>query len=698
MPKKMALLIGVSEYGEDIPNLSAPPNDVAAMERILSDRNLGGFDPNWITTLINPDLAEMQIAIGNLFSQSERDDLALLFFSGHGITDDDNHLYLGTNITAKNNFVATAVTANFVQKQLSNSYCRRKVIILDCCYSGAFDNGWHTKSVGLDLNQQLGAEGTAILTSSSSTQTSFEQENAALSLYTQYLVEGIEKGAADIDKDGKIYVQELHNYAKKKVKAVKPNMKPEIILEKEGYNILLAQAPRDPQAEYRRLVEKYAKNGVLPNVALLILQSKRTELGLENGEAKQIEAEVLEPFRRRRENLEKYRQVLLNEVENQFPLDEHTQELLKTYQQDVLGLRDEDVTNIWAEIVTPLEETRPELPTPKPEIPKKIPEPTPELKTFEFETGTLKEKITEQKSGLLGLSRTTVSTWEIQRQRNSAEYFIENLGHGVTLDMVKIPAGEFLMGSPESEEGRLDSESPQHRVTVDSFFMGKYPVTQAQWKAVASLPKLHLDLNPDPSEFKGENRPVEQVSWYDAIEFCARLSKYTGKSYLLPSEAQWEYACRAGTTTPFHFGETISTDVANYDGNGTYGSGSQGVYRQETTPVGNFKVANNFGLFDLHGNVWEWCADPWHKNYEGAPTDGSVWDENSDGNIYLNYVDNLVNLMNLESDTRVVLRGGSWFDFPFGCRSAIRYYYDRRDNRLSHTYGFRVVCVAGRTL
>ena len=415
-----------------------------------------------------------------------------------------------------------------------------------------------------------------------------------------------------------------------------------------------------------------------------------------------LEAEpMIQNFRRRQQNLEQYRQVLLNEVEKQYPFDDHTQKLLKTYQQDILGLRDEDVADIWTEVITPLEETQStevenddiedelggmedglsedvlklELPTPVPDIPKKIPQKTLELKTFEFDVVTLNQ-----------------TGQEAQRQRKSAEYFTEDLGNGVTLDLVKIPAGEFLMGSPENEEGSHDHERPQHRVSLDSFFMGKYPITQAQWKAVASLPKLHRDLNRDPSAFKGENRPVERVSWYDAVEFCARLSKYTGKSYVLPSEAQWEYAARAKTQTPFHFGETISTDVANYNGTQTYGSGSKGVYRKETTPVDSFKVANNFGLFDRHGNVWEWCADPWHENYENAPTDGSIWDENVNDDRYKDYIDNLVNLMNLKSN--IVLRGGSWINNPWVCRSAVRDYNLPRYG-VNTFVGFRVVCVPG---
>jgi formylglycine-generating enzyme required for sulfatase activity len=245
--------------------------------------------------------------------------------------------------------------------------------------------------------------------------------------------------------------------------------------------------------------------------------------------------------------------------------------------------------------------------------------------------------------------------------------------------MVLIPGGSFLMGSPEDELERSDNESPQHSVTIQPFCMGKYPVTQAQWRAVAALPQVNRELDPEPRISKGENRPVGPVHLYEAVEFCDRLSQKTGRQYRLPSEAEWEYACRAGTTTPFHFGETITPELANYNGQYTYGAGVKGDYREETTPVGSFGVANAFGLYDMHGNVWEWCADQWHENYEGAPTDGRAWlDENDNDN------------------QERVLRGGSWDSNPSNCRSAYRNYYDAgvRNNYL----GFRVVCAAARTL
>jgi eukaryotic-like serine/threonine-protein kinase len=165
------------------------------------------------------------------------------------------------------------------------------------------------------------------------------------------------------------------------------------------------------------------------------------------------------------------------------------------------------------------------------------------------------------------------------------------------LEMVAIPGGKFLMGSPSSEPKRSDDEGPQYEVSVQPFYMGKYAVTQAQWAAV---------MGNNPSKVKVPNHPVEQVSWNDAIQFCQKLSIQTGHNYRLPSEAEWEYACRAGTTTPFYFGETISSAIANYDGTRVYGNEAKGEYWEETMGVGSFPP-NAYGLYDLHGNVWEWC-------------------------------------------------------------------------------------------
>jgi formylglycine-generating enzyme required for sulfatase activity len=274
---------------------------------------------------------------------------------------------------------------------------------------------------------------------------------------------------------------------------------------------------------------------------------------------------------------------------------------------------------------------------------------------------------------------------ETNRNRRQAEFFPEDLGGGLMLEMVSIPGGTFMMGSPNSEKERYDYESPQHWVTVEPFFIGKYAVTQAQWKVVAALPKVNRDLNPDPSLCKGANKPVENVSWEDAMEFCARLFKKTGRNYRLPSEAEWEYACRAGTATPFHFGETITTDLANYDGNYTYASAPKGIYRQQTTNVGSFPP-NAFGLYDMHGNVWEWCADPWHYGYAGAPVDGSVWNSGKNEDA----ADAAASLRRYRMQ-----RGGSWFNSPRFCRAAYRDWCV--PDIWCDLFGFRAVVSVART-
>jgi formylglycine-generating enzyme required for sulfatase activity len=292
---------------------------------------------------------------------------------------------------------------------------------------------------------------------------------------------------------------------------------------------------------------------------------------------------------------------------------------------------------------------------------------------------------------------------------------IKSTAESLILTLVEIPAGSFLMGSPPEEPERSDNEGPQHEVKLESFFMSHTSITQAQWRAVAQWQerpgeRWERELDPEPSFFQprrnpkarsfddarfsllegetdSEQRPVENVSWLDAVEFCSRLSQRTGRTYALPSEAQWEYACRAGTTTPFHFGATLTPELANYDGNYLYAEGPKGEYRKQTTPVGIFP-ANAWGLHEMHGNVLEWCLDPWHDSYKGAPADGTAWLNTAESN----------NKQTIEKGNKSdseqqqkLLRGGSWYFFPRYCRSAYRYRY--RPDNADFNVGFRVVCL-----
>ncbi|MGR3279058.1 caspase, EACC1-associated type [Acaryochloris marina NIES-2412] len=863
---KLALLIGVSEYQPGLEPLPAAVNDIKAMQRVLLNSEMGGFSEAKL--LENPGKTEIETEIENLFSDCTKDDLVLLFFSGHGIKDDSARLYFAARNTVKNKkgelIRASAVPARFVHDRMKESRCRRLAVILDCCFSGAFDPALTSKDDGsVDLKGQLGSQGRVVLTSSSSTQYSFQHENSNLSIYTRYLVEGIESGAGDADEDGLVSADELHKYAADKVRETAPNMTPKIIVMKEeGYNLVLAKARlKDPKLIYRKEVAKRVTGGHIRPSGRSFLNEKREQLRLTDSEANEIEAEVLRPFQKRLENLEKYREALIDELEHEYPLsaeanvemvnlqnlwglrDEDVVPIQKeveeayskqglTYQkylaqyeqalvdaidqqfpfsqetsqallklQESLGLRVEDINPVRQPLIEqaavkhqqklrqeaqeqqqkekqdefennlrryqkefkkavgsayPLDDyvrdglkkfqqslgladaevaqleqpalkraeakrqeqirqevevqrqaeahrqeelrkkeaekrrqaqsTQPVASSPTPQSP---PKPSSRTKPFSWSDSTTRRAFL----GLLGLagagtigllasndsSEDPVSNPNeivtvdaqgkiIDRQPlPQLQSLSEDLGNGLGLEMVLIPGKTFTMGSPSNEPERNDDEGPQYKVTVPSFYLGKYQVTQAQWEAI---------MGTNPSNFKGANRPVEQVSWNDAVGFCQKLSEKIGKDYRLPSEAEWEYACRAGTTTPFYFGQTITPKIANYDGTSTYGNGPKGDYRKQTTDVGSFPP-NAFGLYDMHGNVLEWCQDHWHENYSGAPTNGSAWIEGGD-------------------NSRRVFRGGFWFSSPGFCRSAYRRrgYPGARDDIV----GFRVALVAPSTL
>jgi formylglycine-generating enzyme required for sulfatase activity len=281
------------------------------------------------------------------------------------------------------------------------------------------------------------------------------------------------------------------------------------------------------------------------------------------------------------------------------------------------------------------------------------PNPPPGLRSFEFETTTLDNG---------GNVR--------HRDRKSAYTLGEDLGSGITLEMVAIPPGEFMMGSPETEEDRSKNEGPQHRVRIGYwFYMGKFEVTQTQWRAM---------MGTNPSRFGGcDECPVEEVSWNSALEFCRKLSARSNHEYRLPSEAEWEYAARAGTSTPFAFGDAVTPEIVNYDGRYPYAHSVQGPPRQRTIAVGSLGIANAFGLYDMGGNVSEWCLDWYHDSYSepsgAAPVDGSAWLTGPD-------------------QTNLVLRGGSWYNSASYTRSALRRRYTP-GYPFKGSFGFRIVMI-----
>ncbi len=616
----------------------------------------------------------MEDAIHSLFHDRQKDDLLLLYFSGHGIKDDKNQLYLGTKITKKDRNGAliptSAVAATSLHERIESSKSQHQVIILDACFSGAIAKGMMVKDDGtVRLEDYLGGKGRAILTSSTATEYSFGSEptehgDSGLSIYTRYLVEGIATGAADLDGDDWISVDELHEYAAKKVKPAAPAMTPEFYPVKEGYKIRLAKSRRDdPQLKYEGEFQQRAEagNGEFSIFVRQILSRKQQEWGISPEQAREIEDRVLQPYREYQSKLGEYEQTLTQAVQHHYPFSDREQADLKEYQQH-LKLRDEDITEIGGRVRQLVAYQKAKLQTSGNEIDGRIlPQST--SATLSHSGATPQLTVIEFTS-----VKVDATGQIIDRPPGKADIFLEDLGNGVSLTMVKIPSGEFMMGSPDNEAGRSNNESPQHLVRVAEFFMAQTLVTQVQWQQL---------MENNPSGFTGDGKlPVEQVSWLDTQEFCQKLFQHSQRAYRLPREAEWEYACRAGTTTPFAFGETITGELANYDSDQIYRSETKVNQRKKTTPVGEFPP-NLFGLYDLHGNLWEWCLDHWHKNYEGAPLDGSAWLSNDD-------------------QANRLLRGGSWDSYPRLCRSATRVYITpvyRNDY-----FGFRVVCEIPRTL
>jgi len=666
---RFAMLIGVSEYGEGFDALPGSLLDIAELARVLNDPECGDFQ---VELLADPEKSDMENNIELFFRKGNPDDLLLFYFSGHGDLGSgwaNQKLHLCTKNTFKVNKSlreASAMSTEFLQRQMGFSKAGQIAIILDCCYSGSIAELVKSGEVSIDFSKIEGPEASewVILTSSRSNEVSY-QISDGLSLYTRYLIEGIQ-GAADSTDSDWITASSLYEYAVGRFEIQHQGAtQPQIKTKAGGYSIPIAKAPKpDPKITFRQAVDarfrKIAErdlefDGEIPPESLdrIHLEKRRITLGLSTEDAQQIEADVKSPYPIRSHNRKEYKRAVEIAYRNGFPFSSDDRQLLDEIYKD-LSLGKDTAERIEKKTSGSLV------------LPPKVGRISDLSKIIEFET----VKLDVQPGRLLGLgSRLVICSTPAE-----TKYFSEVLVHNINLDMIFIQGGGFWMGAGEKEEGSGSDEYPKHEVKIAPFCLGKFLATQQQWYEIASLPKVNYDLNPKPSHLKkGGNYPVEQVSWLEAVEFCDRLSNYTQKTYRLPSEAEWEYACRAGTDTPFYFGETIDAKLANYDATSIYGKGQRGENRKQTTPVNNFPP-NAFGLHDMHGNVWEWCSDHWHDNYQGALGDGSAWC-----------------ISDIGEDHPRLLRGGSWDYNAVFCRSSQRNGSspsERRDN-----IGFRVVCV-----
>jgi formylglycine-generating enzyme required for sulfatase activity len=658
--KRFALVIGVDEYqDEQISRLSGAGNAAKALADALV--RYAGFPSDQVILLASdqprqrqPNRGNILQYLSNLTGMVPKDGLLLVSFAGHGIERGGRGFLCPSDARIGGSMAlleATAVGVDTVRDWIRETGVKQVLIILDACRNNPSGRGGEenrktdsfARRFNFDIrNKEVSAFATLYATDVG--QVAYEYKEKNQGYFTWMLFEGLKGGAAN--EKGEVTLGGLVKYLQEQVpKRVRLDMGQEKV-----------QGP-------------YATVGGYKADELVI--SITVRVPTEKAAAGAVDPAAIE--------LEFW-----NSTKNSSDVDDFKEYLAKYPNGTFAGLARNKIRVLEGAAksgaVRPKTEAKPTVTEPKPVSsggtsttgagPGGLP-----LRGFEFDVVTV-----------------NASGSETSRRKQQAQYCSEDIA-GISLELVPIPGGMFLMGSTEYDSGNSagadpdawrailkkgsawGGTTPAHQVTVGGFHMGKHEVTQSQWRAVASLPRVARDLNPDPSNFKGDNLPVESVSWEESVEFCARLSRATGRSYRLPTEAEWEYACRAGTTTPFAFGQTVTPQLCNYDGDYPYAQAPKGTYRKKTRPVELMRVANALGLFDMHGNVWEWCSNYWHVNYNGAPSDGRSWEA--------------------AGDTRYrVLRGGSWESGGYICRSAhrVRNPPDFRNSAV----GLRVV-VAART-
>jgi formylglycine-generating enzyme required for sulfatase activity len=678
MAGKHALLIGISTYGEGLQPIPSATKDLEAMKEVLLDPELGGFPYDQVQVLINPGRMEMEMAIESFYVNKDLDDLVLLYFSGHGFRQDDRQLLLSTSQTRKMSWEgrtslqrSTTISAKDVRAYMDESRSRRQVVILDCCFSAAFTAGMTLKKDEgkLSIEDLLGGKGRAVLTSSDAIEESQagDEDHVSLSVYTRFLVEGIRTGAADKDGKGWLSPRDLHRYTSQRVGDLTNKMTPQFIHTEDGDSIRIFRVRRDPKNIYlkkvKELVEKQA--GVITAAGRAILENLREDLKLDLETIERIESKALQLSPEYVAKLDRYRATVLATLNARRSPKRFTPEDLEELQELELRLRlrPSDVASIYTDLASHaslLFEENQNQPGSSGQTTRSLSQAEPEQPAeAEYQVCS---KLPKTRCWLVQDN----NRWIKMQENLIVPCYMVDLGEQIAITMIQIPSGEFLMGSPEKEPERLDSESPQHPVKLRGFFLSHTPVTQAQWRIVAGWPIVNRELNPEPSRFKGPNRPVECVSWEESMEFCRRLSAREQWDYTLPTEEQWEYACRARTTEPFSFGTTLTTQIANYNGKYSYDSGPTGIFLQHTTEVACFE-ANAWGLHDMHGNVWEWCLDSWHDDYR---------------------LNQHYRGFSLRKGGNKVMRGGSWGSDPSKCRSASRQKCDAEHGH--HYAGFRV--------
>ncbi|MCH9699361.1 MAG: SUMF1/EgtB/PvdO family nonheme iron enzyme [Gammaproteobacteria bacterium] len=558
MAKKFALLIGNSQYADNskLAPLNASIHDIGALEGVLQHPEICGFDD--VKLLPNPSLKESLREISKLFADKSKDDLLLFYFSGHGVKDHAGDLFFAIQDTEWGLYDGTAIPAAQLKIMGNKSASQRQVWILDCCHGGAITKGF--KGVEQFISEDLfdvNGFGREIITATDSLEYAKDgdasSENAQLSLFTRCLVDGLETGDAAPAESETITVEDLYQYAHRRVKAEQPGMTPRHWRDRGAGKIHLA---KNPQPVFT-LPDDLMKDLIDANWRTRIGALHELEVMLQEQGSPKKQQTIVDMLKRRKD--QERDRIVYQKIESLMTLCDSVSSTISITSE--------------SEIIT--------------------------LKPGE----NFRDSLSDNSQGP---------------------------------EMIVIPSGTFKMGDLQGDG--YDNEKPVHDITIEKpYALSKYPVTFTEYDLYCENNALEI---PDDKSWGRDNRPVINVSWEEAFAYCDWLSKETGKHYRLPSEAEWEYAARAGTETSYWWGNKAEKDKANYGAN-------------KTKPVDQYPP-NPFGLHDMSGNVWEWVQDCYHDSYQDKPMrDSTAWDS---GDCVFR-----------------VLRGGSCYNYPRHVRSALRF-------------------------
>ncbi|WP_417909330.1 caspase, EACC1-associated type [Candidatus Electronema sp. PJ] len=659
--KRYAILIASSKYPDEpgLTELRCPENDVDAVDEILRSQEFGQF-----TTFVfkNVPNREIEEKIESVLADAGKNDLVLIYFSGHGkLNSSSGQLCLATTNTRLKTLQSTSVSVERIKSFFDSSATRKKILILDCCYSGAAGSVFAKGGVDDQLQIMSRGQGTFIMTASTGIQVAVEKESEQFSLFTKHLVEGIKSGEADKNDDGFVDMHELYEYVNEKVREDGAQEPMKLDLHAKGEMIIAysgKESREKRRKEIRRKLYDFAAQGLLTddivNEAARSISLPKQGMSGKDQEfcilIDRLVADKINPadFIMQWMNIRFTLDGLADGSSNRFAEKEKKAAVHGNFVD-----RKEDAKEESLEVhaVAPAQAIG-------------------ENRNNHYETKNFKRDFfiiallgagsliyylaTRSVSGSNNTPKEQPNSGKISPAvqeifDNKVPQQDKMMTDTVTgMELVYIPKGCFMMGSPENEEGRGTDEGPIPNVCVDGLWMGKYEVTQGQWKKIMN--------SANPASFKqGDDYPVENISWEDTQKFIVNLNTRTGRNYSLPTEAEWEYACRAGGSGKYCGGSNLD-DVAWYKKN----SGDS------THPVGG-KQKNGFGLHDMSGNVWEWCIDrygAYNSNLQNNPT-GSP------------------------SVPNYVIRGGGWGDPDSNLRAA---------RRIKHNYsyagwalGFRLV-------